>query len=70
MQQIMCYAMSDEGPDKEFSAGWNAYVGGRYPKASDTAQFFEGWVKAYKEYNGGEWPDLKHMQEADASDLG
>lgn len=58
-------AVRDEVPDSEFIAGWNAYVAGLYPEVVDSAEFFEGWVKAYKEYNDGQWPALREYNPED-----
>lgn len=65
MMRVDAVAIRDEVPDGEFVAGWNAYVEGLYPAPADSPEFFEGWVKAYKEYNNGQWPALREYNPED-----
>jgi hypothetical protein len=68
--RVAVFKLSDEGGDTEFAAGWNAFVEGRFPREHDSPEFYEGWRRAYSEYNDGKWPDLVNRPEAQQDDLG
>lgn len=61
-------AVRDEGGDSEFVAGWNAYVEGVYPKVEASSEFYEGWLKAYREFNDGKWPSIEEASNPHADD--
>lgn len=52
-EKILCFQSADEGPERQFTRGWNCYVRGEdIPDDVGSQEFIEGFNKAKAEYQG------------------